>query len=138
MSLLVDGEDLELNGDEVQVAVVAAEGFAAAGGRAGVVVLHTTVDDELLDEGLGREILARLQNRRKQLSLGYSDRVTLVIRGGERMARVVEQQRAHIMREAQCDALTVEPLVGDESDELWTLAEVQGERIAFRIDRTVS
>ena len=136
VALDVDGETIELDGEEVQVAVVAAEGFAAAGGRSGVVVLHVSLDDALLDEGLSREILARLQNRRKQLDLGYADRVSITLRGDDRVRRVVDRQRPHLVREAQCDELVVEPLAGDETEEAgWQLAEAQGEALAFRLER---
>ena len=55
VSIDLDGETVELGPEEIEVVVEANEGFAAAGGRAGVVVLHTTLTDTLRDEGLGRE-----------------------------------------------------------------------------------
>ncbi len=53
VTILLDGEAVELGPEEIEVVVEAAEGFAAAGGRAGVVVLHTALTDALRDEGLG-------------------------------------------------------------------------------------
>ena len=44
------------------------DGFAAAGGRSGVVILHTALDQELLDEGLSREIQSRLSAMRKDVT----------------------------------------------------------------------
>jgi isoleucyl-tRNA synthetase len=129
--LNVDGEALTLDTSELSVAVVAAEGFAAAGGKSGVVVLHTALDDDLLDEGLAREVLSQLQSQRKKLALGYTDRIVVKMRGGERLQRVVQQYRAHIEKEALC----AEVQLGDgdaESD--WSSATAQGELFHFRVD----
>jgi isoleucyl-tRNA synthetase len=107
-AITVDGERIELSNEEVEVAVVAAEGFAAAGGRAGVVVLHTALDQPLLDEGLAREILAWVQGQRKQLSLGYTERIGVTVRGSERVGRVVAAHKAHIASESLADSIDVE------------------------------
>lgn len=131
VSIDVDGETIVLDGEEVQVAVVASEGFAAAGGQAGVVVLHTALDDGLLDEGLAREVLALLQSHRKRLALGYTDRIAVELRAGERVGRVVEAHRAHIEREALCKHLTVAALTGDEDDTV----NAQSEPLALRVER---
>jgi hypothetical protein len=51
---------------------------------------------------------------------------------------VVEAQRQHLAREAQCDELLVEALAGDEVDggeAGWQLAEAQREAFAFRLER---
>lgn len=125
----VDGSPIDLNGEEVQVAVVASEGYAAAGGRAGVVVLHTALDQGLLDEGFAREVLAKIQSHRKKLDLGYTDRIAVTVRGGERVARVMDQHAAHIEKEALCASLVVESLAGDETD------TIQGEAVAVLVTR---
>jgi isoleucyl-tRNA synthetase len=123
-------ETVELDGAEVQVAVVASDGFAAAGGRAGVVVLHTELTPALLDEGLAREVLARLQGQRKQLALGYTDRIVVTIHGDERVQRVVEAYRDHLIGEALCSELKVSALEADDDDAL----EIQESRLSIRVD----
>lgn len=109
LGLDVDGERVELGAEDVEVLVVAAEGFAAAGGRAGVVVLHTALGPALLDEGMAREILSRIQNVRKDLALGYTDKIEVTVRGAERVQRVVRAHRAHLAKEAQAARLEIEP-----------------------------
>ena len=106
--LEVDGERIEIDSEDVDVQVVAAEGYAAAGSRAGVVVLHTALSPRLLDEGLGREILAKVQSVRKELDLGYTERIDLLVRGNERVCRVVEADRARLGKEALCSSVRVE------------------------------
>ena len=107
----LEGEPVELGPEEIEVVVEASEGFAAAGGRAGVVVLHTALTDALRDEGLGREILSRVQGLRKELDLGFTERVRLAVDGSERVRRVAAALRDEIAAEA----LAVEVILGAPS-----------------------
>jgi isoleucyl-tRNA synthetase len=131
----VDGERIELDPSEIEVAVAAAEGFAAAGGRAGVVVLHTALDQGLLDDGLVREVVSRIQSRRKQLGLDFTDRIRIALRAGDRVRGVIDGARAYIMHETLADDLALEPWA-EPSGDAWQSAEIQGERIAFRVTRS--
>jgi isoleucyl-tRNA synthetase len=107
IAIELDGESVELGPEEIDVAVEAGEGFAVAGGRAGVVVLHTALTDALRDEGLGREILSRVQGLRKELDLGFTERVRLALDGSGRVLRVVEAARDMLMQEALATELVV-------------------------------
>jgi isoleucyl-tRNA synthetase len=119
----LDGDRVSLTPDEIQVSVDAKEGFAAAGGRVGVVVLDCHITEALRDEGLGREVLARIQSLRKELALEFSDRVRLHVDGSERVRRIARDSRALFEKEALADAL----LVGDEGS-------LEGERREVAVD----
>ena len=129
----LDGERVELGPEEIAVTVEAGEGFAAAGSRVGVVVLHTELDDELRDAGLVREVLARVQAARKDAGLDFADRIRLALAGSERVERVVGAAREAIAREA----LAVELVVGASGFEpLTTRAlEVDGESLTVSLAR---
>ncbi|WP_437494382.1 isoleucine--tRNA ligase [Sorangium sp. So ce1014] len=136
IAIALDGEQVELGPEEIDVAVEAGEGFAAAGGRAGVVVLHTALTDALRDEGLGREILSRVQGLRKELDLGFTERIRLAIDGSERAREVAAAAREMLMQEA----LAAELVVG-EAPAAWGQAErrelsVDGEALTIALART--
>ncbi|WP_437729382.1 isoleucine--tRNA ligase [Sorangium sp. So ce861] len=135
IAIALDGEQVELGPEEIEVAVEAGEGFAAAGGRAGVVVLHTALTDALRDEGLGREILSRVQGLRKELDLGFTERVRLAIDGSERARKVAGAAREILMQEA----LAAELVLG-AAPAAWGQAErrelsVDGEALAIAVAR---
>jgi len=132
VTILIDGEAVDLGPEEIEVAVEAAEGFAAAGGRAGVVVLHTALTDALRDEGLGREILSRLQGLRKELNLGFTERVRLAIDGSERVRRVAEGMREEIAAEALATEVAVgaASFAGERRE-----ASVDGEEVVIVLGR---
>jgi isoleucyl-tRNA synthetase len=106
LRLELEGEPLDLSPDEVEVVVEAAPGFAAETGKVGVIVLHTTLTEELIDEGILREVISRIQTTRKELSLGFTDRIVLTLGGTERVLGVCRAELGHIAGE--CLASRVE------------------------------
>jgi isoleucyl-tRNA synthetase len=89
VSLEIDGEKLSLSSDELAVSLEAREGFSAASGGAGVVVLRTALSDALVEEGLYREVLNRVQAFRKELDLEYTGRILLTLAGAPRLLDAV-------------------------------------------------
>ena len=100
-----EGEAVEVDAEDIQVAVEAQEHFAAAGDSAMVVALSTDLDDELRDEGFYRELLHRIQNLRKEIDIEYTRRIELSVGGSERTDRVVSAHREHLMAETLCTKL---------------------------------
>jgi isoleucyl-tRNA synthetase len=80
---LADGEEVTLSAEHIQVAVEAREGYAASGGTIGVVVLNTALDDELISEGLAREVMSRIQALRKDQDLEYTARIQVHVDGAQ-------------------------------------------------------
>jgi isoleucyl-tRNA synthetase len=107
VSIEIDGEAVSLGTEEIEVVVEAGKDFAAAGGKTGVVVLHTALTETLRDEGLAREILSRVQGLRKDIQLGFTDRISLAIDGSDRVKRVVEIARTDITSEALVNVFEV-------------------------------
>jgi isoleucyl-tRNA synthetase len=91
---------IDLVREDVEAAFETKPGFAAAGDRVGVVILETTLDDELKDLGLFREVLNRVQGARKDLALEYTDRVRIGVTGTARATRIVGNHQDELAREA--------------------------------------
>ena len=108
VTLAIDGEQLELGPEEIAVSLEAREGFAAAAGAAGVVVLHTALSDALIEEGLFREVLNRVQTFRKELDLEYTGRIRLTLDGADRLLSAVRPRAEALGRET----LAVEIQIG--------------------------
>jgi isoleucyl-tRNA synthetase len=106
ISVSAEGQSVDLTREELEVVVEAAPGFSAETGRVGVVVLHTTLTESLIDEGLLREIINRVQTTRKEQGLDFADRIELVIGGTPRIVKVARQGIEQIARE--CLAVSVD------------------------------
>ncbi|MFQ5418054.1 MAG: DUF5915 domain-containing protein, partial [Myxococcota bacterium] len=105
------------------------EGFAAAAGPAGVVVLSTALSSELVEEGLYREVLNRVQTFRKELDLEYTDRIRLSLAGGAKLIGAVRPRIGALAREA----LAVDVELGADPAPDARVREVSIEGEALRI-----
>jgi isoleucyl-tRNA synthetase len=95
----VEGEPVALGPEEIAVAMDARPGFSAAAGRAGVVVLRTALTPDLVEEGLFREVLNRVQTFRKELDLEYTGRIRLTLAGDGRLLNAVRPRVEDLRRE---------------------------------------
>jgi isoleucyl-tRNA synthetase len=95
----VAGEPMRLGPDEIEVSLEAKPGFSAASGKSGVVVLHTALDADLLEEGLYREVLNRVQAFRKELDLEYTGRIRLFLAGHVELLAAVRTRADELGRE---------------------------------------
>jgi len=93
---LENGEEVVLTGEDVQVEVHAREGWTAAQGGVGVVILHTDVSDSLREEGIANEVISHVQGLRKDLDLEYTQRMTLHVAGDAGLVAAVEAHRERI------------------------------------------
>ncbi len=79
IELLLDGEALFLDGEDIQVRLQAKAGWAAAQGKACVVVLATELTDALIEEGLARDAVRLIQDLRKSRGCRFADRITVFV-----------------------------------------------------------
>jgi isoleucyl-tRNA synthetase len=107
--ITIEGESYELGPEEIQVSAEAAPGFAAETGRVGVVVLHTTLTEALVDEGLLREVASRVQAARKDLGLEFTARIKLSLDGSERVLRVARGGEGHLSQECLATEVVFAP-----------------------------
>ncbi len=111
---LPDGP-ISLDSDDIQVRLQAKDGWAAAQGREVVVVLATELTEELLREGLAREVVRTVQDRRKELGCEFTDRITIgLATDSAELRAAVEQFADYIRGETLAEELTFSPLAGEE------------------------
>ncbi len=91
--MVVDGEVVELDGESIAVRLLARPGWAAAQGNNCVVALATGLTPELVREGIARDVVRTIQERRKELGLQFADRIQVGI--GEAPAELQAAVREH-------------------------------------------
>jgi isoleucyl-tRNA synthetase len=129
---------VDLGREDVDVDLVAKEGFAAAGDRAGVVVLDTRLDDELRELGFVRELQNRIQTIRKEMGLEFTDRIRVWVSGREQSGGDYTESVVRKHGDAVAsEVLAVEILVATPPEDAGAFArEVDVEGHAVRIGVT--
>jgi isoleucyl-tRNA synthetase len=108
----VDGESHELGVDDLTIIRRASGELAVQEDGGFFAAIDAAVTPELRREGLARELISRVQRMRKETGLAVSDRIALVVAGGEEIAAVVEAHGAWIAAEVLATELE---LVNDDT-----------------------
>jgi isoleucyl-tRNA synthetase len=127
----VDGEEIELGPDDVEVRAIAHDELVLAEEGGYAVALDIAVDDELRREGLAREIVRALNDHRKARDLALSDRIDVVAFADGALADAITGHRDWIAGEVLAVSLTLSPL-GDARDDAARL-DIDGAPLAARV-----
>jgi isoleucyl-tRNA synthetase len=115
VEIVVDGQTLFLQPDEVEVHTEALSGLAVAQEGAYLAALHTQITPELEMEGLAREFVRRVQELRKGSGFELSDRIHLSVNATERLSRALQAQQEYILGETLAVSLDNQPVGAVES-----------------------
>jgi isoleucyl-tRNA synthetase len=118
MLSLPDSSTVELDNEDVEVRLTAKEGWAAAQGKGSVVVLSTELTPELLREGLARDVVRLVQDRRKEIGCEYTDRIEVaLVTESRELAEAIELFYDFIAQETLAREIVEVPLPGAEPAE---------------------
>jgi len=95
----VAGQVIPLEGDDVLIETHSAEGYSCEADAGYLIALDTTLTDELIAEGLAREVVRSVQDARKQADLEVSDRITLGVSGSNAVEKALSIHRDYVMME---------------------------------------
>jgi isoleucyl-tRNA synthetase len=102
------GDTVEVLPEEVEVRAQARTGFVVANEGAYLAALVTELTPELVEEGLAREFVRRVQDLRKQADLDIAERIHLYYEATPGLQKAIDSFRDYVMGET----LTVEMTPG--------------------------
>ncbi len=115
IDLTLDGQAIALTREEVEVRIRPRAGWTSANDQGVVVVLSTELTPELIAEGLARDAVRIIQDRRKEIGCEYTDRIELgVVTVSKELRQAIERFGVYIIKETLAAKLGFEPLIGVE------------------------
>lgn len=108
IKLSVDGETIELTGEEVEVRLNPKAGFSAAQGKNMVVVISTEITEELKREGWVRECIRCVQDMRKEQRLPYDARIAVTAETtNQDLVATVNEFQVAIAKEVLAESISI-------------------------------
>lgn len=101
----VNGTKVELTADDVLISSTNAEGYCVASDHGVTVVLDVRLNDELIAEGLEREIVSKIQTMRKESDFVVTDHINIRYMADERLKAVMEKFACDIRKDTLADTL---------------------------------
>jgi isoleucyl-tRNA synthetase len=99
VAIAIDGHDHELGPDDLSLAMQPLAGYQLEREGSHAVALELELDDELLREGLAREVVHAVQSARKAAGLDVEDRIALILGGDDLLLDVARAHERYITGE---------------------------------------
>ncbi len=106
LNLNLDGEDMEIGKDYVQVTISSKEGFNVMMENNLFVILDTTLTPELINEGYAREFISKIQQMRKNNGYEVLDNINIYYNGSDEIKAAIDEYEDFIKSETL--AVTIE------------------------------
>ena len=90
IKMTIGGEEKEITKEMVDIRINAKEGFDAAYMNNNFIILNTNLTEDLIDEGVVRELISKVQQLRKTKNFEITDRINLYYDSAE-LKKVVDK-----------------------------------------------
>jgi len=116
ISLELDGETVQIQLSEVEIAAEDIPGWSVASKGSLTVALDITLTDELKQEGDAREFVNRIQNIRKESGFELTDRIFVTVLETESLKPSIVKYNDYICREILADVIQWVPEITDGTE----------------------
>ena len=116
----IGGAEVELTEEDLLISTESAAGFVSAADKGITVALDTKLTPELIEEGIERELVSKLQTMRKEAGFEVTDRIRVFYRAEGGAARVFAARGASIAATVLADS--VEEGQGEGYTKEWDIA----------------
>lgn len=124
-----DGESIELAEEDLLINPVNKPGYSVESDNGMTVVIDTVLTPQLIDEGIARELVSKLQTMRKEAGFEVVDHIEIGYEADGESARVLKND-ASIRSDVLCDKL-VEGLFDGYTKE-W---DINGEKVKLVVKK---
>ncbi len=110
----LNGEKFDVEKDHVEVRISTKEGLAVAMENNVFTILDTSLNPSLIDEGIAREIISKIQQMRKSKGLEMLDNISVMLSSNNDVNSALIEHKDYIMKETL--ALEIENIERDLVD----------------------
>ncbi|NLY90864.1 MAG: class I tRNA ligase family protein, partial [Firmicutes bacterium] len=127
----LDGNRVELTAEDLEIRTEDRSGYTLEADRENYVVLDTTLTQALIDEGLAREIVSKVQNMRKTAQYELTDRIKITYWAGPEVTAAIGAYQDYICEETL--AVAIEQVTGQGDD--FTEWDINGYPAGLKVER---
>lgn len=110
-NVFIDGRELKLEAEDVEISAQAQTNLAIHSETGLTIGLDLTLNDSLIEEGLAREFVNRVQNLRKEAGFEVTDHIIIEVQGvPEILARAIKNQNAYICNETLAETISMDKI----------------------------
>jgi isoleucyl-tRNA synthetase len=107
LQLSIEGQELSISMEDVEIFTDDIPGWLVASEGANTVALDVSLTESLIQEGLARELVNKIQNIRKNSGLEVTDRIDIIVQNHPALAAAIENNKTYICAETLGASLTI-------------------------------
>jgi isoleucyl-tRNA synthetase len=124
INIEIQENTITLTSEDVEITTQDIPGWLVANANGITVALDITLSEELIEEGIARELVNRIQNLRKDSGFEVTDKIKVTIQTSEGLEKAIQANRTYIMSETLTEVLQFDANLKDgisiEFDEVTT------------------
>ena len=117
------GSEIQIDLSDVIITTEDIPGWVVTSMNGNTVALDISLSDNLISEGLAREVINRVQNLRKDLGFEVTDRIEITLSAEEKLANAINNNLNYICSETLADEIRITPYNSLEKVEEMELTE---------------
>lgn len=106
IEIVFDGSTIKVTPNMVDINVKVKEGYCSSNNGKTFVILNTELTDELILEGIARELIRKIQSMRKEMDLVITDRINVYYNGPEKLEETLLKHSDFIKNETLTRLIT--------------------------------
>ena len=105
LNVQLNEKNITLGSFEVEIFYKDIEGWQVAKGGGMTVALDITLSPKLINEGIARELVNRIQNYRKDAGFKVIDKIDIYLKSEQKLEKAVEENFDYILSETLADSI---------------------------------
>jgi isoleucyl-tRNA synthetase len=123
-------ENFEISREDIDILTENIEGWLIESEGSITVALDTKLDKELIDEGIVREFVNRVQNYRKTNNFQVNDNIKILIRTTDKIEKILKNNFDSFSNEILCKELSI-----NDNGKEYFKTDINGETCDFLIEK---
>ena len=111
IKLKIDSEEFILEASDFEIFSEDIEGWLVASEQGITVALDITLNEQLVNEGIARELVNRIQNLRKEIGLKVTDQIILKFQNDNIIEKAIFENKNYIVEETLATDLIFEKII---------------------------
>ena len=124
------GEDVQITEDLLLIEASKMEGYVSESYADLMVVLDTTLTPELLEEGLLREVISKIQTMRKEAGFEVMDKIRVFVKDNAKIAELLKKYETEILSDVMAEAVVYDTVSGYSKE--WN---INGEDVTLGVEK---
>ena len=124
----LDGKEITITYDMLDVRITSKEGFNSTHEGNNFIVLNTTLNKDLINEGIARELISKIQQLRKNKDFNIVDRINIYYSHNDKFEEAIEEYRDMIMKDTLAEQI-------DERNDLTEEFNINGIEVKLDVAR---